>query len=80
LFAPNETTHEATLRAADAWKPGETTFDGTTACGVECIGRQTNNQCAVWCYGSSAFAGRVGLNSSSNVCTCPGTVTNFTWN
>jgi hypothetical protein len=56
--------------------PG-TTIPG--ACDPYCIGRQTGSQCAVWCFGISPFAGRVGLDASSTVCLCP-TLASPTWN
>ena len=79
LFAPNETTQEAAVRAADAWNAGTTVVD-TTACGTYCLGRQTATSCAIWCYGISGVAGRVELNTINNACvTCP-TFGSPSWN
>jgi hypothetical protein len=71
-YAPSATTKEAARRAADAWAPG-LDIDGTTGCDVLCLGRQTANSCAVWCYGFSSVAGRVGSNMFDNNCAaaCP---------
>ncbi len=79
LYAPAQTTQAAALAAADAWNPG-TTYVGTV-CDPYCVARQTASQCAVWCFGISNVAGRVGLNGISNVCSaaCPG-LSSPTWN
>jgi hypothetical protein len=72
-YSPSQTTEQAARRAADAWAPG-TTYVGTTGCDVSCLGRQTATSCAVWCYGASGTAGRVGVNTINNSCAaaCPG--------
>jgi hypothetical protein len=75
LYSPGQTTLAAATAAADAWNAG-TSFAN---CDAYCLARQTNTQCAVWCYGISSFAGRVALNTTNNVCLCP-SATSPTWN
>jgi hypothetical protein len=71
-------TREAAEEAARAWVAEPTfVYDGTTQCGPYCLGWQTANACAVWCYGElavSPFSGRVGLTTIQPVCdaACPG--------
>lgn len=79
LYAPGQTTEAAARAAADAWSAG-TTHVGVF-CDPYCVARQTGSRCAVWCFGISNVAGRVGLNGSSNVCSaaCPG-LSSPTWN
>jgi hypothetical protein len=77
-YAPAQTTELAATRAADAWAAG-TTYPATV-CGTFCLGRQTENQCAIWCYGISPLAGHVSLNTISNACVLCPTVTSPTWN
>lgn len=69
-YAPARTTLAAARAAADAWSAG-TTYEGIV-CDPYCVARQTASQCAVWCYGISPLAGRVGL-TNSIVCqgACP---------
>ncbi|MFL5439322.1 MAG: hypothetical protein ACJ79W_09195, partial [Myxococcales bacterium] len=69
LYSPqNPTTEQAATAAANAWSAIGT---NRGICDPFCIGRQTGSQCAVWCYGGSNVAGRVSLNTLSNVCVCP---------
>lgn len=80
LFAPAQTTREAALRAAAAWRPDGVARDGTTSCGPACVGQEAGNQCAVWCYGESPVAGLVNLNSLSALCVCPSPGSSPGWN
>jgi len=70
LYSPAQTTLAAATAAAKAWNDGPVTSSST--CGDPyCVARQTSTQCAVWCYGISNFAGRVGLNTTNAICICP---------
>ncbi len=58
LYVPGSaTTKAAAIAAADAWELGVQDYDGIV-CDPSCFGRRTGtNKFAVWCYGSSPFAG-----------------------
>jgi len=62
-------TRETALLAAQAWSPtGGTDYELIYS--GNCLGRQTSNACATWCY-TGTFAGRVGLNTISVACLPP---------
>jgi hypothetical protein len=68
-------THDraAAGEAAAAWRPGGTAVELVSSCSIDCLGWTTATECAVWCYGRSPTAGRVG-HTPSLVCdaACPG--------
>ncbi len=76
-------TLDSASAAAQAWRATSinqyTGFQMGGCLTDACLGWQTANACAVWCYGTDPLGGHVNLNTISNGCFCP-SVASPTWN
>jgi hypothetical protein len=66
-------TRAAAEEAARAWRDPGTAVETVAFCAVDCLGWQTPDACAVWCYGTTQLSGYVRVNEISLSCdaACP---------